>query len=50
MMSHTCAGACPGIRKGGGGPKSESLFFSAFQFLEGGLGPPPPPGHASDVT
>ena len=30
------AGACPGIRTGGGGaPKSESLFF-AFQYFRGG--------------
>ena len=38
-----CSGACPGIRKGGGGvggPKSESLylflFFFTFQFFRGG--------------
>ena len=29
------SGACPGIRQGGG-PKSESLFFFAFQFFRGG--------------
>ena len=29
-------GACPGIRKGGGGPKSESFFFFAFQYFRGG--------------
>ena len=27
--------ACPGIRKGGGGAKSERLFFFAFQFFKG---------------
>ena len=31
-------GACPGNCKGGG-PKSESLFFLAFQFFRGGGGP-----------
>ena len=29
------AGACPGIRKRGD-PKSENLFFFAFQFFRGG--------------
>ena len=28
--------ACPEIRKGGGGRKSERLFFLAFQFFKGG--------------
>ena len=31
--------ACPGIRRGGGGAKSESFFiylFFAFQFFRGG--------------
>ena len=28
--------ACPGIRKGGGGAKSESPFFWLFNFSEGG--------------
>ena len=28
-------GACPGIRRGGGGPKSESFFFG-FSIFQGG--------------
>ena len=37
-LMHACvytAGACPGIRKRGGGPKSESLFF-CFSIFKGG--------------
>ena len=36
IMPHPLnTGACPGIRKRGG-PKSERLFFFAFQFFRGG--------------
>ena len=30
------SGACPGIRKGGGGQNLKALFFFAFQFFRGG--------------
>ena len=38
----TIAGACPGIRRGGGAQHLKAFFFFAFQFFRGGgpLGPP----------
>ena len=33
---YSIPGACPGIGKGGGGPKSESLFCLLFNFSGGG--------------